>query len=64
MKTKELAPHVKKKLSEGPFNPSSLDLPPHVIEIMARALVKSARAAYDNPEIRQQFEEHMTAKHK
>lgn len=64
MKIKELEPHVKKKLSEGPFDPSSINIPPYVIEIMARALVKDARAAYDNPQIRQQFEEYMATKRK
>ena len=34
------------------------------IELMARALVKDARAAYDNPQIRQQYEEHTAAKRK
>jgi len=64
MKIKELEPHVKKKLSEGAFDPSSINIPQHVIELMARALVKDARAAYDNPQIRQQYEEHIAAKRK
>ena len=59
MKDTEKKPQVEHMRTAERIDSLSIPVPAHVIEIMAKTLIRSVRPAYEDPQIRQKFEEYL-----